>query len=90
MPQRFGTPLSGRPNPAHLRALGLVTWEADRSDRVEAAHERIRESIELRLADLDSSSTDAAEARAQLRRVAEARHTLLQRLHVQNTDEGEG
>ena len=80
MPRQAGESLGGRPNPAHLRALGLVTWEADRVDRVEAAHTRIRESFELRLAGIDSSSTEAAEVRAQLRRAAEARHILLQRL----------
>ena len=80
MPRQTGELVSERPNPAHLRALGLVTWEADRADRVEAAHARIRESMELRLASLNSNSTEAAEVRAQLRRAAEARHILLQRL----------
>ena len=81
MPGETGEPVvSGRPNPTHVRALGLVTWEADRVDRVEAAHARIRQSLELRLAGTESSSTEAAEVRAQLRRAAEARHTLLQRL----------
>ena len=80
MPGQAGEPVGGRPNPVHLRALGLVTWEADRIDRVEAAHARIREGLELRLAGMDSSSTEAAEVRAQLRRAAEARHILLQRL----------
>ena len=80
MPQQAGESLGIRPNPAHLRTLGLVTWEADRADRVEAAHSRIREGLENQLAAMDSSSTEAAEVRAQLRRAAEARHVLLQRL----------
>lgn len=87
-PQRVGNALSGRPNPAHLRTLGLVTWEANRGDRIDSAHERMSASIELRLAELDAGSTAAAEARARLRRLAEARHALLQRLSQQNAGEG--
>ena len=80
MPRQAGESLGERPNPAHLRALGLVTWEADRVDRIDAAHSRIRESLELRLDGMDLSSTEAAEVRAQIRRAAEARYVLLQRL----------
>ncbi|MCY4109931.1 MAG: hypothetical protein OXG11_13005 [Chloroflexi bacterium] len=80
MPQQAGESLGIRPNPAHLRILGLVTWEADRVDRVEAAHSRIRVGLENQLAAMDSSSSEAAEVRARLRRAAEARHVLLQRL----------
>ena len=32
--------LRGKPSPEHVRSLGLVSWEADRADRIESAYMR--------------------------------------------------
>lgn len=89
MPDRSAKPLDGRPNPAHLRLLGLVTWEADHIASIEAAYETRCKSIQNRRAGLGSNATINPEAHAEVRRVAEARHSLLKRLNQQPTHQEE-
>ncbi len=72
--------LRGKPSPEHVRSLGLVSWEADRADRIESAYMRRKEETAGRLATVDSASAEAAGVRAELRRLADARHALLERI----------
>ena len=72
--------LPGRPSPEYVRSLGLVSWEADQADRIEAAYMRRKEETAGRLATVDSASAEAAGVRAELRRLANARHALLERI----------
>ena len=72
--------LSGRPNPHHVKTLGLVTWESEDREKIESAFGKIRSELMARLEEIDPSTQEAGGLRERLRHVAEARSSLLGRI----------
>ena len=72
--------LMTRPNPRHLKALRLTSFEAEDADRIDRQYEERRAAVEAELATLDQGTGDAGRLRDDLRLLAEARKFLGERL----------